>query len=127
MPTLRNIALDPATGGYVFVGGKIQYVYDKDGISQAIRCVLRTFAGEWFLDDPVKPQVGIPYLQRILVKGADPRAVANLIGRKIAAIAGVVSVVSVNLAFNKKTRVLSLAYQVQTDAGLLTDTFSSTG
>lgn len=124
MPTLRNVAIDPETGGYTFVGGQRQYVYDKDGIRQAIRCELQAFAGEWFLDDPNNPQVGIPYLQSILVKGADPRGVANIISNKIASIEGVVSVVSVNLAFNKKTRVLRIAYQVQTDAGLLTDTLT---
>lgn len=127
MPTLRNIAIDPATGGYLFVGGQRQYVYDKDGIRQAIRCELRAFAGEWFLDDPNNPKVGIPYLQSILVKGADPRAAANIISRKIASMQGVVSVVSVNLAYDKKKRTLAIAYQVQTDAGLLTEVLSATG
>lgn len=123
MPTLRNVAIDPATGGYLFVGGKRQFVYDKPAIQQAIRTRLRTIMGEWFLDRTL----GVPYFQAILVKGADPRGIQSILSAEIAAVQGVSAVVSVNLAYDKKKRALAAAYQVQTDAGLLTDTISTTG
>ncbi len=58
---------------------------DDDAVAQAIAIRLKTFAGEWFLDE----NQGLPYLTHIFGKKLNERYLRNLIVQEIKAIAGV--------------------------------------
>jgi hypothetical protein len=117
--TLRNIALDPVTGGFVFASGALQFVSDGPSIVQAVNCALKTFLGEYFLDDPDNPTVGVPYFQNVLVKNPDAKILDAVFRAVILGVQGVATVVSLNFSYTAATRALAVAWSATTDLGLL--------
>lgn len=74
---------------------------------------LRTFLGEWFLDNTV----GIPYFQQILVKNPNLGDVDALIQKAINRTPGVTALSKYSSDLNTATRQLFVTFQAQTTSG----------
>jgi hypothetical protein len=119
---MRNLKIDASTGGFVIAGGALQFVEDAAAVAQAVRCELRTFAGEYFLDR----SRGVPYLAAATGKGRNPYALGAVVKAAILGVPGMRSVDSMNFLFDKATRSLSIAWTGTTVYGTpLSDTFAS--
>lgn len=116
--TVRNLAID-ANGELVLKNGNLVLASDGDAIKQAIQVQLNTFLGEWFLDDPTNPKVGVPYFQSVLVKNPNPDLLRKTFYDAILAVRGVVAVVELDLQFKSATRTLIVVWRAMTDAGQL--------
>lgn len=103
---MRNIKIDPVTGGFVLAGGTLVFVDDQDAVAQAIRCALKTFAGEFFLD----PSKGVPYIDAGRNRSTNPLVLGAVIRKVILAVPGVRSVDSLDFNFDRKARKLSIAW-----------------
>jgi hypothetical protein len=116
--TVRNLALD-ANGELVLSKGNLTLVSDGPAIQQAIQTQLRTFLGEWFLDDPVTPKIGVPYFQSVLVKNPNVGLLRKTFNDAILAVKGVKSVTELDLRYVSSTRSLTVVWRATTDSGLL--------
>jgi len=77
---------------------------------------LRTFLGEWFLDN----SIGVGYFQFIFQKGTPPTLINDLFKNEIINTQGVVELSTFQpLDLNSGTRVLSLDFDVLTLDGVL--------
>jgi len=103
---MRNIKIDPVTGGFVLAGGQLQFVEDQDAVAQAIRCALKTFAGEYFLD----PTKGVPYVEAGRNRSTNPLVLGSVVRKVILAVPDVRSVDSINFNFDRIARRLSIAW-----------------
>lgn len=103
---MRNIKIDPVTGGFVFAGGKLVFVEGQAAVAQAIACALKTFAGEYFLD----PSKGVPYIEAGRNRSTNPLVLGSVIRRVILGVPGVVSVDSLNFNFDRRSRSLFVAW-----------------
>lgn len=66
-----------------------------DATAQAIAIQLKTFSGEWFLDN----NIGIPYLSQVLGKKRSDRFLKNLIVQEISKISNIKELS--NFSFNE--------------------------
>lgn len=110
---MRNLKIDPVTGGFVFAGGVLQFVSDAEAVAQAVRCELKTFLGEYFLDQTR----GVPYIQLGQNKTTSPLVFGSVVRRIILSVQGMRSVDSMDFAFNPETRELSVAWSGTTIYG----------
>jgi hypothetical protein len=111
----NNIALTP-TGDLSLVGG-------VPSIAQAVRQAMRTFLGEWFLDD----EVGVPWFDQILVKAPSLPAARAVLREVVLAVPGVLAVTSMDLDLDKITRTLSVTFAATSDVGELVETIEIAG
>lgn len=116
--TVRNLALDQ-NGEFVLANGNLTLASDGPAIQQAVQTQLRTFLGEWFLDDPNSPKVGVPYFQSVFVKNPNPDLLRKAFRDAIAAVRGVKAVTELDLRFVSATRTLTVIWRAVTDSGLL--------
>lgn len=93
-----------------------------DAIRQAVVVRLRTFRGEWFLDE----STGLPYFRSILVKNPNTNLVRSLYRDALLTTPGVRSVESLELALDRGTRTLRVRFAATTDLGALTGEVGST-
>lgn len=100
-----------ATGDIEIIGGKLQMVSGADYIRQKIETRLKFWQGEWFLDR----RLGFPWLQRVLGRRDPP--VDPLVRSAILSIIDVVSVQSLTINFDNRTRAYSLSYAVVSTDG----------
>lgn len=84
-------------------------------VAQQIKCRLKFWLGEWFLDI----SKGVPYLDSILIKNANLQQIRSIFRTQISGIEGVSKVDSLTLSWDRKTRVLTVEYEVTTSYGLL--------
>lgn len=110
----RDLLLD-ADGDLVIKDGDLVLVGGIEAIRQDVWCRLRFFRGEWFLD----ASAGVEYFQRILTKPADVDGARDIFRREILATPGVTEVVSLEVAFDGRTRALTGSFVAKTDAGLI--------
>lgn len=115
--TVRNLKIDQTTGDLVIANGNLVLVSDFESIEQAVNSNLRTFLGEWFLDDPVTPKLGVPYFQSVLVKNPDPSMLRSIFRNVIVGTVGVNDAVLTDLSYDSTSRALSIAYRGVTDTG----------
>lgn len=87
-----------------------------DAIVQDVAVRLRTFKGEWFLDQ----RIGIPYLQQIL--GQKPRlmAIKAIYRAAILTTPGVTGVDDLQVTYDGKTRSISVSFTGQSTEGPFT-------
>ncbi len=123
MATRLDLLLGPS--GVVIRNGDWAFAEDRTGIQQRISQVLKTIAGDWFLD----LDYGIPYFEQILVKNPNLPSVQDLFRRALLSVKGVSSVERLTLDLNTTSRTLTVNWVVLTDLGLLvgTDQISPTG
>jgi hypothetical protein len=103
---VRNLKIDPVTGGFVLAGGVLQFVEDGDAVAQAVRCELKTFLGEYFLD----PTRGVPYIQMGRDKRTSPLVFGSVVRRIILAVPGMRSVDTMAFNYDPETRELDVAW-----------------
>lgn len=106
----KDLALDPATG---FLAIPIAFVTGAAAIMQRVTIRLRTFLGEWFLDQ----RIGTPWRERIFIKGIDSRDVKQILSQVIESTPGVKAVTNFDATIDGRSRVLT----VQTMTILLDD------
>ena len=113
MATRLDLLLDDS--GVVLRGGDWAFAEDRTGIQQRISQVLKTIAGEWFLD----LDYGLPYFEQILVKNPNLPSVQDIFRRALLSVKGVSSVERLNLSLDTTSRTLTVSWVVLTDLGLL--------
>ncbi len=94
------------------------FALDREGIQQRISQVLKTIAGEWFLD----LDFGLPYFEQVLVKNPNLPSVQDLFRRALLSVKGVSSVERLTLSLDTTQRTLTVSWVVLTDLGLLVGT-----
>lgn len=116
MATRLDLLLDDS--GVVLRNGDWAFAVDREGIQQRISQVLKTIAGEWFLD----LDYGLPYFEQILIKNPNLPAVQDIFRRALLSVKGVSSVERLNLSLDTTSRTLTVSWVVLTDLGLLVGT-----
>lgn len=116
MATRLDLLLDD--NGVVLRGGDWAFAIDREGIQQRISQVLKTIAGEWFLD----LDYGLPYFEQILIKNPNLPSVQDLFRRALLSVKGVSSVERLTLSLDTTSRTLTVSWVVLTDLGLLVGT-----
>ena len=116
MATRLDLLLDDS--GVVLRGGDWAFAVDREGIQQRISQVLKTIAGEWFLD----LDYGLPYFEQILIKNPNLPSVQDLFRRALLSVKGVSSVERLTLSLDTTSRTLTVSWVVLTDLGLLVGT-----
>ena len=111
--------LDPDSanyGDFLLTNNDLTIVTDqKLGIEQFILQRLRTYLGEWFMD----LSIGVDYFGQILLKNPDIADIDAIIQTTILQTPGVNELVAYSFNPNFQTRVLSLAFTVNTISGVV--------
>lgn len=110
--------LSPNYGDLLLVDGDLVLTSDADArgtnnILQDILTRLRTFEGEWFLDNTI----GTPWFQRILVKRPDIGLINGTLKAEILKTPGVFSLNKFQSTEDRVTRRLMVAFHCDTVAG----------
>jgi hypothetical protein len=71
-----------------------------DALMQRIWIRMRFWLGEWFLDE----RLGVPWVQRIFVKNADPRAIRSLLIKVVSSLPGVARVSNFDMTVDRRER-----------------------
>jgi hypothetical protein len=108
---MADLKLDPVTGDLELSTGDLQIVEGSDAIAQHIRIRLRTLLGEWFLDD----RIGVPYIQRILIKNPGTNVVRRILRQVVEQTPGVVDVGAFTTDYDGATRRLSVSFNATVD------------
>ena len=95
-----------------------RWVRGREAVAQSIRCRLRLFRGEWFLDQ----SIGVPYLkndqvpqaQAILGRRFNATSTRAEIRAAILGAPGVLEITSLEVAFVIATRALTITANVST-------------
>jgi hypothetical protein len=116
----RDLSVDKDTHDLVIVDGDLVLTSDLDAIAQDVCSALLLAKGEWFL----APDVGLPLFDQIMVKGANPNVVRNLIKAEILAVPGVVGVLQLTLVPNTSTRSMKVSFIADTDVGIIDRTIT---
>lgn len=80
-----------ACGDIDYTGGRLTILRGVDAIRQRWLIYIRTFLGEWFLDQ----SIGVPYYQRVLKKNVSRSDLKQVFKTATLEVPGVVQVVSV--------------------------------
>lgn len=120
-PMTVNGALQVSGGQLVFVGLPGNTSSLKSYIAQLVKSRLGLFQGE-YLPNALE---GMPWFQKILIKGYNPNVVRGAFYDRIAGTPGVSSVKSLTLNFQPTSkRELSVAFEAQSAVGLIADQFT---
>lgn len=111
-----DLAMDVSTSDLIVQGGDLMIVDNAERVAQQVLITLREWLGEWFL----KTSDGIPYLEYILVKNPNEAHVRQILTQVIESVEGVKDVTELEFAFNHVLRTLAVAYEIDTDYGLIT-------
>jgi hypothetical protein len=95
--------------------GDVALLEGAERIAQQIKVSLQTLLGEWFLD----VTVGVPYLERVLVKTPDRAAIEAIFRARITAVQGVSLVRRLDLTIDHQGRALAIAFEADTEEGLI--------
>lgn len=95
----------------------LQLVSGVEYARQKIRQRLQLFLGEWFLDT----RLGVPWFESILVKSPDLKFVQGTLRNVISAVPGVTSVQTVEAAFDRSSRSLTIVYRVAYEGATLVE------
>lgn len=111
-----DIALSAANHDLLVVDGDLKLIDDTERIAQQIKITLKFMLGEWFLDT----SKGVPYLEYVLVKNPNMNHIRAIFREKILDVPGVAGINKLELTHDRKTRALSVSFEAETTAGLLT-------
>lgn len=107
---------DPNFGDLSIVGGDLQGTPNQEtAIQQHILQRLRTFLGEWFLDNTI----GIPFYQSIFVKNPSIGTVNGLFISEIIQTPGVVALTRYAFTANSANRSLDASFTALTSSGVV--------
>lgn len=112
-----DLALSVSSHDLVFAeNGDLIIISGAEQVAQQIKCKLRFWLGEWFLDS----RKGVPYLDNILVKNPNLQQIRSIFRTQILGVAGVSSIDALTLEWDQKIRILIVYYAVTTSYGLIT-------
>lgn len=111
-----DLAMDVSTSDLIVQGGDLMIVDNAERVAQQVLITLREWFGEWFL----KTSDGIPYLEYILVKTPNEAHIRQILTQAIESVEGVKDVTELEFAYNHVLRTLAVAYEIDTDYGLIT-------
>ncbi|MDY4474395.1 hypothetical protein [Mitsuokella sp.] len=111
-----DLAMDVSTSDLIVQGGDLMIVDNAERVAQQVLITLREWLGEWFL----KTSDGIPYLEYILVKNPNEAHIRQILTKAIESVEGVRDVTELDFTFNHVLRTLAVAYEIDTDYGLIT-------
>ena len=94
--------------------GDLNFLDDTLAIIQGVSNRLQFWQGEWFLDT----RQGMPYFTQIFQKGVNQTLIQSIFYNAIASSPGILSVVSVNLVYDRSARVLTVNWQAQAATGV---------
>lgn len=104
----------PTFGDIMVEDGDLVVTTDQTvAIAQDIVQRLKTFFGEWFLDN----SIGVPYFQQILVKNPDFGKIDALLQDTILATPGVIQLNSFQSTLSATLRQLQVTFSAQTTQG----------
>ncbi len=113
---IYDFQIDKLSGDLVIVNGDLVGLTDPvSAVTQDISQALKTYFGEWFLDQ----DVGVPYFQQILVKNPDGDVVDGVLKTAVANRSGVLSILGWDLNYNNALRQLTLTATIQTYNGVI--------
>ena len=115
-----DISYDRVTDDIILDGnGDLVFTSDTDlteGILQDVVSTLKTFAGEWFLDNG--KNVGVDWIGQVLsVSPVDYAKADQLVRGTIQRIAGISSVVSIEFDLERSDRKLDITFVALTNNG----------
>ena len=111
-----DLAMDVSTSDLIVQDGDLMIVDNAERVAQQVLITLREWLGEWFL----KTSDGIPYLEYILVKNPNEAHIRQILTQSIESVEGVKDVTELEFAYNHVLRTLAVAYEIDTDYGLIT-------
>lgn len=111
-----DLALSAASHDLLIIDGDLKLIDGAERIAQQIKITLKFMLGEWFLDT----SKGVPYLERILVKNPNMNHIRAIFRERILDVPGVTGINKLSLALDRKNRALSVSFEAETTAGLLT-------
>lgn len=111
-----DLAMDVSTSDLIVQDGDLMIVDNAERVAQQVLITLREWFGEWFL----KTSDGIPYLEYILVKTPNKAHIRQILTQAIESVEGVRDVTELDFTFNHVLRTLAVAYEIDTDYGLIT-------
>ena len=111
-----DLAIDLTTGDAIFVNGTTPVTTDiAQAVAQRLHIMLKTFAGEWYLNT----EHGIPYFQSILGKKVSKAAIDLIFQQKILAEQGVQEILEFTSTLNA-SRQYVMSFRVRAQ-GVATD------
>lgn len=113
MSFLRDLKLN-AAGDLDYTAGDLTFLDDTAAIIQGVSNRLQFWQGEWFLDT----RQGMPYFTQIFQKGVNQTLIQSIFYNAIASSPGILSVISVNLVYDRTARVLTVNWQAQAATGV---------
>lgn len=119
----QDIQLNLNTNDLVFSNGDILLVKGKPAIQQHLALTLKTFLGEWFLDE----QIGLPYFQQIFVKRPSVTLIETVFRAAILGCPGIAEIDSLKFTLNRETREGRIDFKARTDWGELIESAIDTG
>jgi len=115
---IRDILLDD-NGERVLVGNDYGFATGRQAVKQGIECAVRLYQGDVWYD----LDAGVPYVQRLLVKGT-PRMVAEAeIGSAILGVADVLTVDATDYSVDA-SRKATVSFVASTTEGVVDGTVS---
>ena len=107
-----DLKVDRETGDMIFVNGSCPITTDfTDSTAQRVYIMLRTFLGEWYLNETT----GVPYLSRILGHKVEKSTVDRILQEKILQEEGVADILEFTSTLDK--RVYEARFRIRTTAG----------
>lgn len=111
---MADLRLDTVTGDILVDNGEVELTEGIDSIRQHLEIRLRTFRGEWFLDE----RIGVSYFTDVFKKNPDLTVLNAVFTKTILDTPGVISLNS--LTFNlEKDRRLLVEFRATTESGVL--------
>lgn len=107
---MADLKLD-LTGDLDVTNGEVTLTSGIDSIIQDVAVRLKTFLGEWFLDQ----RVGIPYFQNILIKNPNLPVIQTIFQQAILETEGVLSITNFEFNFDTASRQLDISFEAKTD------------
>ena len=96
-----GLRIDPVTNDLTLAAdGQLSLVRNAEAVGQHVRQRLKTFEGEWFLDNTA----GVVWLQQILGKAYDPALAEAVVKAEILDTHGVAGIIDFDVSFARTQR-----------------------
>lgn len=113
---MLDLALNAKSHDLIISSADLMAIDNAERVAQQIKIQLLTWRGEWFLDTTH----GVPYLDYILVKNPSIELIRSIFREQIMSVDDVNDVVDIEIDYDVKTRIMTVAYEASTFYGLIT-------